>query len=308
MARRVVFDVLRGSCVLGRLAVMLSWSVGDPFAVVLVFPRVGGCLGPRWVVSRELLAAGLEGPAGLGDVQVFPDLVDARCVELVLSSPAGVRVGLRARRRALSEFLGLLPGLHLMSGSGPCPGIRVPGGRGPDARARGKAQSMTARCVTSERALMPGAGAGAIPPGLVAGPVVGPGAGRVVVVSFGFLHGAAPVADITVDVRVHLRDPHVDPGMRRLTGRDAVVRARVLATPGAAGLIAGVVVTAVAFLPAAWAAGRVVRVAIGCAGGRHRSVVIADAVAERLTAAGWDAVTGHRDIGKPVVMREPGGC
>lgn len=130
-------------------------------------------------------------------------------------------------------------------------------------------------------------------------------AGRpdVVVMSFGYLHGRAPVADIIVDVREHLRDPHSDPGVRQLTGHDAAVGARVLATPGARELISGVTLTAAALLRAARATGRVVRVAIGCAGGRHRSVVIAGEVALQLTFAGWDARVEHRHIHYPVVTR-----
>ncbi|MGI8313446.1 RapZ C-terminal domain-containing protein [Saccharopolyspora hattusasensis] len=43
----------------------------------------------------------------------------------------------------------------------------------------------------------------------------------------------APDADITLDARRHLRNPHRDPAMRYLTGLDARVRDHVLATPGA---------------------------------------------------------------------------
>jgi P-loop ATPase protein family len=60
------------------------------------------------------------------------------------------------------------------------------------------------------------------------------------ITSFGYRHGPAPAADLTVDVRQHLHDPHVDPSFRELTGHDAAGRARVLATPGAHGLIEGV--------------------------------------------------------------------
>jgi UPF0042 nucleotide-binding protein len=46
-----------------------------------------------------------------------------------------------------------------------------------------------------------------------------------------------------------------------------------------------------------------VTVAIGCAGGRHRSVVLADVLAEHLALAGWHVQTNHLHVDKPVVVR-----
>lgn len=85
-----------------RSEVGLSWSAEDPYAVSMVFSPASGPV--HWVVSRELLAAGLEGPAGLGDVAVLPALHDDSRVELILESPTGRAVFLVARR-ALAEFL-----------------------------------------------------------------------------------------------------------------------------------------------------------------------------------------------------------
>jgi RNase adaptor protein for sRNA GlmZ degradation len=129
----------------------------------------------------------------------------------------------------------------------------------------------------------------------------------VVITSFGYLHGPAPDADITVDVRTHLRDPHIDPCVRELTGRDEVVRARGLATPGARGLIEGITTDTKALLlgPGNAPESHLVRIAIGCAGGRHRSVVLADYIAARLALAGWEATTTHLHIHRPVVTRQP---
>ena len=126
---------------------------------------------------------------------------------------------------------------------------------------------------------------------------------QVVVTSFGYLHGDPPKADLTVDVRHHLRDPHLDPAMREMTGLDVAVIEQVLSTPGANGLIDALVAAASALLPAACRAGWLVTVAIGCAGGRHRSVVLADAVRARLSLAGWGAETEHLHIGEAVVER-----
>jgi len=129
---------------------------------------------------------------------------------------------------------------------------------------------------------------------------------EVLVTSFGYLHLHAadpPPAAVLVDVREHLRDPHTDPAFRALTGHDVAVMERVLSTPGAGALIDAVVAAAAALLPAACRIGRLVRIAVGCAGGRHRSVVIADAVAARLALTGWGAEAEHWHLHKPVVAR-----
>jgi UPF0042 nucleotide-binding protein len=125
---------------------------------------------------------------------------------------------------------------------------------------------------------------------------------EVLVTSFGYLYDL-PRADVLVDVREHLRDPHVDPAFYELTGHDTAVMERVLSTPGASALIDALVAAAAALLPGARRTGRLVRVAIGCAGGRHRSVVIADAVAARLALAGWGTEAEHLHLHLPVVER-----
>lgn len=126
----------------------------------------------------------------------------------------------------------------------------------------------------------------------------------VVVTSFGYLHGDPPVgAAVTVDVRVYLRDPHISPELRELTGRDEAVRVKVLGTPGAVGVIDGVSRVAWALCGAAGGGGGPVGVAVGCAGGRHRSVVIVDAVVDRLRGAGVLAVAEHRHLHHRVVDR-----
>jgi RNase adaptor protein for sRNA GlmZ degradation len=122
-------------------------------------------------------------------------------------------------------------------------------------------------------------------------------------ISFGYLHGSPPHADIIVDVREHLRDPHVDPKFRTLTGHDTAVVQRVLSTPGASDLVDGLVNVVCALLATVRISGKLVRVAIGCAGGQHRSVVIAEAAAARVALAGWGAEVEHLHINKEVVRR-----
>jgi UPF0042 nucleotide-binding protein len=125
----------------------------------------------------------------------------------------------------------------------------------------------------------------------------------VIVTSFGYLHGDPPEADITVDVRRHLRDPHVDPAFRELTGLDSRVIERVLDTPGALGLVNGLLIAIYALYPMALQRDTPLKVAIGCAGGRHRSVVLADHLARSVCATWRLAAATHRDLDKPVVVR-----
>ncbi|WP_405964815.1 ATPase [Streptomyces sp. NBC_00723] len=121
------------------------------------------------------------------------------------------------------------------------------------------------------------------------------------IVSFGFLHGVAPEADVVLDLRRAFRDPHVDPRMRELTGRDKSVRRAVLGTRGVRQLLAATV-RQVAAYAAGPSADRVV-IGSGCAGGRHRSVVVADQLARRLRRRGHTVTVVHRDIRRPVVQR-----
>ena len=121
------------------------------------------------------------------------------------------------------------------------------------------------------------------------------------IVSFGYLHGQAPDADVTLDLRRAFRDPHVDPRMRELTGRDRLVRRTVLRTAGIRELL-----RATTRQVQAYASGPSVdRIVIGsgCAGGRHRSVVVADKLARRLRRRGHTVTVTHRDIRRPVVQR-----
>lgn len=116
------------------------------------------------------------------------------------------------------------------------------------------------------------------------------------IVSFGYLHGAPPAAHITIDLRTHFRDPHVDPALRELTAHDQTVVDAVLSTPGIVQLI-DATVAAVAAFQVGPSAGPV-SVAVGCAGGKHRAGVAAEVLADRL---GANLV--HRDLHRPVVYR-----
>ncbi|PSK83038.1 UPF0042 nucleotide-binding protein [Murinocardiopsis flavida] len=122
------------------------------------------------------------------------------------------------------------------------------------------------------------------------------------VTSFGYHHGPAPSADLVVDVRHSLRNPANNPALIHMTGLDSEVAAHVMATPGATGLVvrtAAWVNGLLTDLPAErW---RRVDVAIGCAGGRHRSVALAEALADALRTTGTPTEVVHRDVDRPVV-------
>jgi RNase adaptor protein for sRNA GlmZ degradation len=124
---------------------------------------------------------------------------------------------------------------------------------------------------------------------------------QAIVISFGYGHAPAPDADITLDARRNLRNPHHDPEMRELTGLDARVRDHVLATPGVQNLIGHA--TAMASDLLTDVAGQPVTVAVGCVGGRHRSVALAEEIAAELRAGGVAVVIGHRDVHQPVIQR-----
>lgn len=122
------------------------------------------------------------------------------------------------------------------------------------------------------------------------------------VTSFGYGHAEPPSASITLDVRSLLRNPHHDPAMRYLTGRDAAVRQHVMDTPGAADLVSNTVILARNLLrDAGNPTGLRVDVAVGCVGGRHRSVALAEEISLSLELDGIGTEIEHRDIDKPVL-------
>jgi UPF0042 nucleotide-binding protein len=122
------------------------------------------------------------------------------------------------------------------------------------------------------------------------------------IISFGYGHAAPPEADIVVDARRRFRNPHADPAMRQLTGLEQSVRSHVLATPGVA-VVIGRTAQLAAELTTTTADGGPVTVAVGCVGGRHRSVAIAQAIATELAGGGLTVALVHRDVDRPVIQR-----
>ena len=121
---------------------------------------------------------------------------------------------------------------------------------------------------------------------------------EVSVFSFGFKYGMPVEADLMIDVRF-LPNPFYDPEMRPLTGKDRLVADFVLNNP-----------TTEKFLDAWWqlldvtmpgyvAEGKShLSIAVGCTGGQHRSVAIADATAAYLERAGYHVSLSHRDLSR----------
>ncbi|WP_182881658.1 RNase adapter RapZ [Microbispora sp. H10949] len=124
------------------------------------------------------------------------------------------------------------------------------------------------------------------------------------IVSFGYGHAPAPQADITIDTRRHLRNPHHNPDMRELTGLDPAVRRHVLDTTGARCLIRHTAVCVTDLLNGLPRSPvLVVTIAIGCVGGRHRSVALAEELAAILREHGIGVQLAHRDVTKPIIQR-----
>ncbi|HEX6937755.1 MAG TPA: RNase adapter RapZ [Actinomycetes bacterium] len=126
---------------------------------------------------------------------------------------------------------------------------------------------------------------------------VGPGL-HATVISFGYKYGLPVDADLVVDCRF-LPNPHWVPELRPLTGRDAAVRDYVLQQNGAAELLdAYERVLSVIGEGYQREGKRYATVAVGCTGGKHRSVAIAEEIARRLRGSGVDTDIVHRDLGR----------
>ncbi|MBL6457186.1 RNase adapter RapZ [Belnapia sp. T6] len=114
--------------------------------------------------------------------------------------------------------------------------------------------------------------------------------------SFAFPRGLPREADLVFDLRF-LRNPHYDPVLRPLTGRDPAVAAYVEADPDFPGFWTRLTGFLDPLLPRYVAEGKkYLTVAIGCTGGRHRSVLVAERLAAHLRALGWRADVTHREL------------
>lgn len=121
---------------------------------------------------------------------------------------------------------------------------------------------------------------------------------RATVVSFGFKYGIPVDADMVIDMRF-LPNPHWDLDLRPKTGLDEEVREYVMGQPAAVEFLerleALLETVATGFLTERK---HYLNLAVGCTGGKHRSVVMAEAVGERLTKRGIETLVVHRDLGR----------
>jgi RNase adapter protein RapZ len=127
---------------------------------------------------------------------------------------------------------------------------------------------------------------------------------RVQVTSFGHKYGNPGNMELLFDVR-HLPNPHFVPGLRELSGHDRRVVEFLKSQPDVEETLTRFTDLLYYLLPLYKREGKsYVTVGIGCTGGRHRSVMIANALTRRLRRAGFDAQAMHRDVRK--AKRRPG--
>jgi UPF0042 nucleotide-binding protein len=114
--------------------------------------------------------------------------------------------------------------------------------------------------------------------------------------SFSYKRGMPRGVDMVLDVRF-LRNPYWDAALRGLDGRDASVAAHVAADPRWPEFFSRVRDLVLFLLPAYLAEGKShLAIAFGCTGGQHRSVAVAEALANALAAHGWQVSIRHREL------------
>jgi UPF0042 nucleotide-binding protein len=126
-----------------------------------------------------------------------------------------------------------------------------------------------------------------------------PGAGmQTTVLSFGYKHGLPLDADLVVDCRF-LPNPHWVEELRPQTGQDPEVRSYVMRFPQTTEFLRRLDSLLDLLLPSYVQEGKsYLTLALGCTGGRHRSVVIAVEMAKLLRRRGFEASLVHRDVGR----------
>lgn len=121
---------------------------------------------------------------------------------------------------------------------------------------------------------------------------------RLAVLSFGFKYGVPLDADFVFDMRF-LPNPHWVPELRSHTGRETQVSEYVLSQPGAAEFLDGVDTLLEPVIAGYLRENRrYVTLAVGCTGGKHRSVAVAEALATRLASPDVATFVVHRDLGQ----------
>ncbi len=125
---------------------------------------------------------------------------------------------------------------------------------------------------------------------------------RINVLSFGYKYGIPVDSDLVLDCRF-IPNPHWIPELRPLNGLDAPLSTKVLGSEGVADFVKSYVGVVKQMIPGYFREGKkYVTIAIGCTGGKHRSVAIAEEIAKQLISTSADleisAHATHRDVGR----------
>lgn len=121
---------------------------------------------------------------------------------------------------------------------------------------------------------------------------------RLSVVSFGYKYGLPIDADHVMDVRF-MPNPNYVPGLKRKTGLDRPVQSYILSQPACRPFLRKYTDMIQSLLPAYIREGKsYLTLAVGCTGGHHRSVFVAEHLARTLERSGYHVTAYHRDINK----------
>ena len=127
------------------------------------------------------------------------------------------------------------------------------------------------------------------------------------VVSFSYRLGLPRAADLVIDARF-LKNPHYDPELRPLTGKDPKVAAHVRSDPDFESFYSRLKDMLLPLVPRYAGEGKsYLTLAFGCTGGRHRSVALAEAMAQELRALGHSVTLAHRDLERDKIEDAPPG-
>jgi len=126
-----------------------------------------------------------------------------------------------------------------------------------------------------------------------------PGRLTVFLTSFGYKHGIPQDCDYLVDVRF-LTNPYYEPDLRAMSGKDPIVADYIFKASSAATEFLSRQRDLFEFIfPLYEGTGKTqIHIAVGCTGGRHRSVAVVEALASLLGVSGYSCVVRHRDIGR----------
>ena len=118
----------------------------------------------------------------------------------------------------------------------------------------------------------------------------------VTITSFGYARGMPPAADLVFDMR-YLDNPHWDPALRELTGLDAAVGTHISSDPAFQATYGKILALLRELLPLYARQGKsYVSIALGCTGGKHRSVFVAEQIGRDLRDTGFSPTILHRNL------------